>query len=408
MSKEDTIILQPEYVKGFQCDGSKCNAKCCRTHWRIDIDIYTYKKYQRIKKNEIKKKILSGLEANPNRKSMNHIDAKSKYMITKFNADGACQLLCSDNLCYIQRNLGVEALSLTCQIYPRIVRHVGNCQLRILSMTCPVAAEAALFAEHGMDIKNILSAKDDGAWKLALQIKKYIKLEDKDSKMAANVILGGLSILQNTIYTREQRLAMLGFFMDKADDLKKTSYGTEAIAELAVFYNGEAFKQQMENLFTDWTFYPVAQMQLLTGILLDMQTKRGFTNRTSAVLLKQVRDYEEDYKKYHTLMESEYGEAIDKYWQQEFLFHGFPFRIEGSFLHNYFAYLLAYKIWEIYVYGLYRATSGSVTRKNLLDLVAIYSKELDHKMKFISAMVEHTAPFESDPIKLMQVLLRIK
>lgn len=52
---EQTIILQPNYVKNFQCDGTKCNAKCCK-NWRIDIDIDTYKKYQRIKNPTIRKK----------------------------------------------------------------------------------------------------------------------------------------------------------------------------------------------------------------------------------------------------------------------------------------------------------------------------------------------------------------
>lgn len=399
MSKKDTIILQPEYVKDFQCDGSKCNAKCCRTHWRIDIDINTYKKYQRIKKPDIRNKIISSLEPN---------ELITKEMQVKFNFDGACQLLCSDNLCYIQRNLGVEALSLTCQVYPRVIRYVGNCQLRVLSMTCPVAAETVLFSEHSMDIKNISPAKDDRAWRIALGTKPYIKIEDKNTQMAINVILGGLSILQNTAYTREQRLVMLGLFMDKADDLKKTPSGAEAIAELAVFYNGDVFRQQMEKLFAGWTFYPVAQRQLLTGILSDLQKKGEFANIACLALATQVRDYDKDYEKYHTLMEKQYGKAIDNYWQQEFLFHGFPFRIEGSFLHNYFAYLLLYKIWEMYVYVLYHANNDSVPKEKLLDLVTAYSKLLDHKEKFISLTVEHTANFEAEPIKLMQVLLRMK
>lgn len=52
---DKTIILQPKYVADFQCDGSKCNAKCCGNNWRIDIDVDTYKKYQRIKKSSYKK-----------------------------------------------------------------------------------------------------------------------------------------------------------------------------------------------------------------------------------------------------------------------------------------------------------------------------------------------------------------
>lgn len=337
---------------------------------------------------------------------MNSNDIESKYMRIKFNSGGVCPLLCPDKLCYVQRNLGIDALSITCQVYPRIVRHVGTCQLRVLSMACPAAAEAVLFSEHGMDIKNILPSEDDKAWKLAMLTKKYIQIEDKDTQMAVNVILGGLSILQNTAYTREQRLVILGLFLDKADDLKNTPSGAEAIAEMAVFYNGEIFRQQIERLFNGWIFYPVAHIQLLTGILSAMQKKGEFSD--IAILLKQVRNYKQDYKRFHELIENDYSKAIDNYWQQEFLFHAFPFRIEGSFLHNYFAYLLAYKLWEMCMYGLYQVSDGFVAREKLLDLITRHSEALDHRMEFVSSMVEHTAAFEAEPIKLMQVLLRLK
>lgn len=56
-----TVILQPRYVTDFQCDGSKCNAKCCG-EWCIDIDIETYKKYQRIKNPAMRKKILASIQ----------------------------------------------------------------------------------------------------------------------------------------------------------------------------------------------------------------------------------------------------------------------------------------------------------------------------------------------------------
>ena len=69
---DNTIILQPKYIADFQCDGSKCNAKCCGNKWRIGIDADTYKKYQ--------------------------------------------------------RNLGEEVLSNTCKGYPRIAKNIGKYQ----------------------------------------------------------------------------------------------------------------------------------------------------------------------------------------------------------------------------------------------------------------------------------------
>ena len=106
--------------------------------------------------------------------------------------------------------------------------------------------------------------------------------------------------------------------------------------------------------------------------------------------------------------EEKYENVIDNYWQQEFLFHGFPFCLKGSFMHNYFAYLISYKIWEMYLYGYLEAFSGELKREKLLDLVAGYSKKLDHINKYIEYLIEHIAPFEQEPLKLMQVFLRLK
>lgn len=116
MSNKNIIILQPKYVADFQCDGSKCNAKCCRNSWRIDIDMETYKKYQRIKNPAMRKHILSSIQPST---------VKTGFQI-KFNEEGACPLLCEDNLCYIQHNLGEEGLSETCCSYPRRVQNIGE------------------------------------------------------------------------------------------------------------------------------------------------------------------------------------------------------------------------------------------------------------------------------------------
>lgn len=392
MENEQTIILQPEYVKTFQCDGNKCNAKCCKDDWRIDIDIETYKKYQRIKNPVIRKKILSIFEPN-----MRHVGA----MQIKRNQDGACPMVGADNLCYIHRNFGADILSCVCQVYPRVVVYIGDFQLRTLSMTCPVAAEDALFSEHGMDIENVMIENENAAWKIASQCDKIV--ENIDAVLAANVILGSLSILQNTCYTLEQRMIILGFFLDKADELKLLPNGAEAIADLAVFYSSDEFKVQMQDIFADWVFYPAAHGQLLTGILNFLQEKGIFSD--VSMLMKQSLEYGGKYSDYSRQIQGIFGTAIDRYWQQEFIFRGFPFRLKGSFLHNYFSYLLAYKVWEMCIYSYCDICDGQITKNDFLNLVTIHSKKLDHMKNFAEYLVKYTAPFEAEPIKLMQVLL---
>lgn len=392
MENERTIILQPKYVKNFQCDGNRCNAKCCKD-WRIDIDIDTYKKYQRIKNPAVRKKILASLEPN---------NDKIGAMQIKRNQAGACPMVCPDNLCYIQRNFGADALSFTCQVYPRLVGYIGDCQLRTLSMTCPVAAEAALFSEHGMDIETILPGNESAAWKIALQCGKL--RDNIDTNLAVNVILGSVSILQNTFYTLEQRMVILGFFLDKADELKMLPNGAENIFDLAVFYGSDACRGQMQEIFSNWVFYPVAHGQFLTGILNFLQLQGAFTNVSS--LIKEAQNYGKNYSNYSKTIKRTFGNATDRYWQQEFLSRGFPFRLEGSFLHNYFSYLIAYKIWEMCLYGYYSVCDGKITQEDFLHSVTIFSQKLNHRKSFAGSLVEYTASFEAEPIKLMQVLLR--
>lgn len=203
-----TVILQPRYVTDFQCDGSKCNAKCCG-EWCIDIDIETYKKYQRIKNPAMRKKILASIQPST---------CQAGFEI-KFNEEGACPLLCEDNFCYVQRNLGEEALSNTCKGYPRVVKQVGKYQFRLLSMTCPVAAEKALFYSDGINIQQLSIEDDTAAWKLTAN--RVEKKSIDDDLAAVHVIMGGLSLLQNDYYTFEQRLVLLGLFLDRVEDCQQ-------------------------------------------------------------------------------------------------------------------------------------------------------------------------------------------
>lgn len=386
--ENDKIVLQPKYVDGFCCDGSRCDAKCCG-HWRICIDMESYKDYQRIKNPAVRRKILSALQP---------CDAKHGFEVT-LDDKWLCPLLCEDNLCYIQRHLGEEALSNTCRIYPRLTRHVGGLGIRLLSMTCPVAAEHALFSPDGMEILLGEGKAESPAWELARITGKRIAYDD--TMFAANVILGGLSILQNTAYSREERLVMLGWFLQKADAMNDDS---AALAELIEYYNGSEFAEKAVSLWENWTFYPTAHRQFMAGILKVMhEAGKIVMHRT---LNKVNNDYENIYAKERHLLEENAGALFDRLLQYEWLYHAFPFAIEGSFLHNYFAFLLNYKIAELFFYGFF-SFQRPVDKDRFIHKLEIILQVMDHRDEYLETLVKETAGFEKEPAKLMQVLLHI-
>ena len=327
---DNTIILQPKYVADFQCDGSKCNAKCCGNKWRIEIDVDTYKKYQRIKNPVMRKKILSSIKPSTN---------KIGFEIN-FGEGKSCPLLCEDNLCYVQRNLGEEILSNTCNGYPRIAKNIGKYQFRFLSMTCPVAAEKALFFSDGMNIRQVDMQKDTATWKLVANLGEGINIADE--MVAIHIIMGGLAILQNDSYSFEQRLVLLGLFLDRVEDCQQD---VEAVAGLIDYYNTDEFQQEISGLWDNW--------------------------------------------------------------QHEWLYNVFPFSMQGSLLHNYFAYLISYEICKLMIFRVYDSDKP-IDKDGIIKALGYFSTMLDHEYGFVEALVKETEVFEQEPLKLMQVLLRLQ
>ena len=386
----NTIILQPKYVADFQCDGSKCNAKCCGNKWKISIDVDTYKKYQRVKNPVMRKKILSSIKPSTNRIGFE----------INFGKGTSCPLLCEDNLCYVQLNLGEEALSNTCKGYPRVVKQVGKYQFRLLSMTCPIAAEKALFYSDGIDIQQVSIEDDTAAWKLAAN--RVEKKSIGDDLAAIHVIMGGLSLLQNDYYTFEQRLVLLGLFLDRVEDCQQD---LEAITGVIDYYNSREFQQDIFGLWDNWQYYETAHKQFMTGTFKILQQEKQL--QSIDPWLASNINYDILYEERNHLVNDCIGNVLERYWQHEWIFRIFPFALQGSFLHNYFAYVIAYEICQLYIYSTYDLYKSG-DKNDILEILGSFSKMLDHREDFLNALVKKSAYFEREPLKLMQVLLRLK
>lgn len=390
LMSNQSIILQPKYVADFQCAGSKCDAKCCRNFWLIDIDRETYKKYQRIKNPSMRKKILTSMQP-----SITRVGFK-----IKFNENGACPLLCEDNFCYVQKNLGEDALSETCKLYPRRLNKIGNYQFRVLSMTCPVAAEQALLSPYGMELQQLSCEDDSAAWELA--VKNTHSKEVSDDLAAVHIMVGGLAILQNTSYTFEQRLVLLGLFLDRVEDCQQD---VEAVASLIEYYNSDVFQQEILVLWDEWQYYPIAHQQFMEGIITVLQEEKLLL--VSGPWQTMNEHHNSIYERRHKLIQEKFGSALERYWQHEWLFHGYPYSFSGGFLHKYFSYLIAYEMCQLLIYSAYALDEGW-EENNILDVLGMFSKILDHRRDFSKALVKETEVFEREPLKLMQVLLRLQ
>ena len=194
--------------------------------------------------------------------------------------------------------------------------------------------------------------------------------------------------------------------MDKADELKDESDATEQIAKLALTYQSMEFKKDISSFLVSFNFH-VAENEIFMHSLLTLLSEEKQLGDISD-LLKSTDRYNNEYQLWHGLLEHIYGQALDNYWVQEFIYHAYPFYVEGSFLHNYFIYLVSYKVWEIILYNFRKGIGEIIGHEEFIMLVNTYTSIMDHKRQFLHIIEQKAAECEAEPVKAMQMLLRLK
>ena len=272
-------------------------------------------------------------------------------------------------------------------------------------MTCPIAAEEALFSSDGMVLDKIDNQNEKDS-NFNLVLRNLNKKRLPDTKAIDSIIIGGLLILQNRNFSREERMVLLGLFLDRVDDIELGDETADEIINIALAYQTEKFQDEAREIMSAFSFKVEKYQQIMTKLLSEAaeQEQLGALEE----LKKQVDNYTAMHDKWHQSLENQYGMAIDNFWLQEFLHHGYPFRFEGSFMHNYLAYILSYKMWEIILYGYIAQVDHILKKDGFMLAINTYSKIMNHKRKYLPIIEAKAADLEKEPLKAMQMLLKLK
>lgn len=150
---QEITVTEPHFVTTFQCTGTQCRDHCCKG-WNIHLDKATVNKYVS-SKNEIIKNI-----AKENILLLKK-DISQWGMIKLEDDTGNCPYLTEESLCQVQKTLGVQALSTTCQTFSRIERVYKNDVRKAMSLSCPEVTIIVLTDPHAMVLneKSIIKPK---------------------------------------------------------------------------------------------------------------------------------------------------------------------------------------------------------------------------------------------------------
>ncbi len=376
------LYFQPEYVDEFVCDGSKCGDSCCERSWSIVVDEKTLELCELIKPADKTRDITSRFAYDA--------DAE-KYFIK----EKPCPFLTEKKLCRLQLEYGENFLPETCVTYPRRTLDFGKFFERSLVMSCPLAAELILFRDEPIKFE-FVKVSEPAHSREGKFIINPVYSEQKFIAHMLEVQIAMISILQERTLTLDQRLIVLGFFMDKLDEIGHndeeslmkliTAYESKKfLSEQAprmtasVHFNAQNFSALMvkifESLYTDFDFEDrkkIFEMVAETfGIVLDANEQISVEN--FAANYERLADKRKNFLTRRALI-------MENFLVNELFGNCYPWRYKASVAKNFGIFVATYKLFELMTFA--AEQQNSADKENLSLLTG-----------YLLSSINHTEPF---------------
>ena len=374
------FYFQPQYVNKFKCDGSKCNAQCCRTSWDIFIDKETYKLYSQ--------DITSHMKFNSD---------KGEYQIL-FGEKNCCPFLTENKLCRLQLEHGEKFLSLTCATYPRITSNFGYFFERSLNLSCPLAAEMILFEREPMQFEFVEVPEkihSHGGKILCQQIESTEELRAHMIEIQVAMI----SILQERTLTLDQRLIVLGFFVDRLEEIL-SDFDEDALIKLIAAYESKKFLAEQVPLMLQSVSFDAEKFVRLMRELFEKTFDEKTSPQEKKVLDNVAANYRLTTEKKNFF--EEYSPLLENYLVNEWFQNIYPWRFAGSFAQNFAEFVAEYKLFESIIF--FATLKVSSDKKYLLGLIGLFMIRFEHSKEHRRRIFDRFKDL-NEPFTIMESLL---
>lgn len=211
-------VIKFAYYDEFHCIGPECKDSCCK-NWNISL---TKREYLNYKKMDCSPELKSIIDTAFTRLRIDD----SHYAAMKLKENGDCPFLGKDCLCKIQKEKGAEALTFVCSIFPRKINKVGSeAYVYTCDITCSHVVELLINHPEGLALIEE-DYEGDNPWiEKKLFSGNIITNRWEGYPYFWEIKNAQLDILQNRNFTIPERMLILGFFSQKADEYIKENKG---------------------------------------------------------------------------------------------------------------------------------------------------------------------------------------
>lgn len=409
-------IIKPSFYDDFACIADKCKANCC-TGWRVEVSKNSYELAKKTKmSSEMREKIDTYYKRNKKRVNLNG----SNYAYIQLREDKTCSFLDEQGLCLLQKECGYKLLSSLCQKYPRTCYTAdGNNVFEFnLDSSCEAVVELLLKQKNGIEfISDEIEMSNESIYmRQTLAVSPVYKPYYWDIRTLS------IAALQSTQYSLDDRMLILGLFIQKIHEFEKANELNKIPAYvdnmISLLENGE-FKGMFDDFKTDsLEFLNDIFSFLVDGIL---QFKRGENEQSELLnILKGVATIQNDEKKSYQFDEEKYSkqkELFAKYCEKN------PRAIENIMVNNLGQSFFPFRgspdgtftIWKSYIeqcvfYNMTKLFCSALLNDDLsddaiVDGVRLLSREFSHTNAYIK-MVDNCVEKSNDKLADMAFLVK--
>ena len=411
MEEKTYFCLQPTYMNQFQCDGSLCRSQCCMQDWIIEFDANTYQRYCSIKSEKERKAITS------------HLRMKKKggeRIFELMHGKKGCPFLRKDYFCGIQKKYGEAFLPVVCATYPRRIYRLDEMMERGLMLSCPVAAKLVLAQKEPMEFEQTEIGEKRPMVIADLKMKDIPMLEH-----LVDLQYGSISLLQSRSLTIDQRLILLGFFMEQAEELVANGKGDEIHAFVEGFISEQVIEEALD-LVGAISLQPKDYLRCMFGMRESLYGRKSgmryegdrayldaladlyhlSKDKQEIVSLDKLQAIYEGYRDTAKALVQKYSYIFENCMVNEFFIGLYPFRLAvGGFRENYLYFLMSYKMME------FLTIASAVVRENhpkedvLIEGLSFFSGRIEHNEDYRRHIREEILRQQKDMAFFMRALL---
>lgn len=109
----------------------------------------------------------------------------------------------------------------------------------------------------------------------------------------------------------------------------------------------------------------------------------------------------------HFAPDSTGDNMLDNLLAQEFIHHGYPFRVDDALMHNYLIFLQSWALWRCWLFNAYRKAGGSLSPREFIRTAGEYCKVADHTKGYAEVLSQLAEKYRDTPMALIQKLIRL-